>query len=156
MKENNKIFLRNAKLSDAEKLYHWRNSDSVRKNSFSPNPITYDEHLKWLKKALKMPSRYIFIATLSAEDIGVTRLDITNNSAEISIYLAPNKISQGLGKPLLSATIYWCENNLPNIKKLTAKILPENKRSQKLFEKSGFTLQTLEYTKTINGNNTYE
>ena len=43
-------YLRVADWGDVDLLFSWANDKEVRKNSFSSEPICYEEHLAWFRK----------------------------------------------------------------------------------------------------------
>ena len=64
MGEGRHCFLREAKWEDMEQLFLWANDKEVRKNSFSMEPISYEEHQEWYEKKLeKKAHRCIFCVT---------------------------------------------------------------------------------------------
>lgn len=143
------IMLRLATLSDMEKIYIWRNDESVRQYSHNPAEIDYAQHQLWYEKVMDDSNRPVLIASISGEDLGIVRFDINAHQAEISIYLISNKQGNGYGSALLSAGEEWLIKHRQNIRNITAEILPENIASQKLFELSGYTPNAIRYQKSI-------
>jgi len=54
--------LRPATRDDAELLLRWANDRGVRKASFDPRPIDWDEHVAWLEARLRDPFSRIWVA----------------------------------------------------------------------------------------------
>jgi UDP-2,4-diacetamido-2,4,6-trideoxy-beta-L-altropyranose hydrolase len=145
----NGLMIRKATLIDAETILPWRNSEQVRKNSFNPSVITKSEHLLWFDESLNNPTRHLLIAELDNNPIGVLRFDILENKALINIYLKPTMSGQGIGTAILEAGCEWIKNYTPEIYSIHANILSHNKASLRAFEKTGFQVHYLTYSKKI-------
>lgn len=143
------IELRQATLSDMEKIYVWRNDISVRQCSHNPAEIDYSQHKLWFEKNLDDSNRPVLIASLQGEELGVVRFDINACQAEVSIYLRASMQGNGFGAALLSAGEKWLIKHHQNIKNIIAEILPENIASQKLFELSDYVPNAIRYQKSI-------
>ena len=46
------VYLKEAGRKDLDLLFQWVNEPSVRKNSFSTNVVSYEEHIEWYNKIL--------------------------------------------------------------------------------------------------------
>ena len=98
-----KIEFRNVLDTDREtqlKIRDWRNHDDVRKYLFNTNIITKDEHSNWLLSLKNNDERLYFIAYKNNVPTGVvypTKIDSTNKSCNLGIYLNPDYFFQGLG-----------------------------------------------------------
>ena len=57
------LYLRRAGMADAETLFRWRNDPEVRENSFRTQPIPHEEHIAWLKAALRDAAQEIYITS---------------------------------------------------------------------------------------------
>lgn len=132
------IVLRRATENDERSLFEWRNASETRRYAFNPKPIGWEEHVQWFRSSLACPDRHLFIGELEGQPVGVLRYDVTDETGEISIYLVPGCSGRGLGTALLRAGSDWVANNLPQVTKLCAKILPENVASRKAFAKAGY------------------
>lgn len=141
------IILRSATEEDCRKMYEWRNHPQVRQGSISSEEITFAVHQEWFTRALHSASRRLLIASLENEAVGVLRFDFTGNRAEISIYLVPECIGNGLGQHLLNAAESWLKMHHPEVTHLVAKVLADNLRSQKTFKKAGFVPYLIELHK---------
>lgn len=58
-----KEYLREATKDDVDLLFKWMNDPAVRKNSFSSEKITYEEHTSWYRSLLenKNCKQYIYM-----------------------------------------------------------------------------------------------
>ena len=85
------------------------------------------------------------------EPIGVVRYEMNElNSAEISIYLVPNKIGTGFGKFVLLKADEWLKSNYPSIKQINANVLSNNTKSMHIFESANYKLDNSWLSKKIN------
>jgi len=143
------VELRMAELIDARRIYEWRNDPGVRKYSHDTAEIDYSQHQIWFENVLKDDRRPILIGCMKDEEIGVVRFDMNNEEAEVSVYLAPKMQGRGYGAALIDAAEHWLSINCPEVKKIIAEVLPENRASKKLFEVCGYSLNTLQYQKSV-------
>jgi UDP-2,4-diacetamido-2,4,6-trideoxy-beta-L-altropyranose hydrolase len=133
------LLLRKAALHDADLIYKWRNSAEVRRYSLNPAVLDHAKHIEWLQNALTNKHCVLLIAELNSDHpIGVLRYTVEHDNAEVSIFLNPNMIGKGLGSTILQLGAQWLKKEMPHIKQITAKILPENIASQKTFVQAGF------------------
>ncbi len=126
---------RKVTLSDAKKLYIWRNNPDIRKISKDKNTFKFDSHMIWLKKVLEDPEILFLIAENENEPIGVIRFNIFENIASLSIYKVPNS-RKSFG--LLKKSSNWLFKTHPNIKGIKAEILEENEVSYNAFYSAGY------------------
>lgn len=143
------IDIRLARLDDSEKMFQWRNHPSVREISRNANVIDWQNHQKWFAAALADSNKILLIGQYSECPVGVVRFDVRNDEAEISIYLAPDKVSSGLGRSLLQTAEQWLVANHPYIRKICAHVLGANQCSQKLFIGAGYLVESTDYSKRL-------
>jgi len=132
------LVLRLADRDDRDKIFEWRNDPKVREMFFDPGPIDKETHNKWFASMLVSKESLLLIGELDKDPVGVVRFDISGKSAEISIYLLPEKIGCGLGLPLVRNSVKYIFDQVPDIQEVIAKVLPENIGSVKTFIMSGF------------------
>lgn len=146
----NEITLRKATIDDMELTFNWRNAPENRYYCIaSSDLIDITTHTNWFNKILVDKNRYLLIAEINKNPIGVLRYDIINNSAEISIHLKPGTSGKGIGTALIVKGSAWLKDTVPSVKHIIANILPENIPSQKAFAKAGFRTHHLCLTKDI-------
>jgi RimJ/RimL family protein N-acetyltransferase len=118
------LFIRPAKIEDADNLLKWKNDPVMRKYSIVSNKaITKRSHIKWLEKNLDN----IFILNDGTGDIGDVRLD----EKYIAIKLAPEARGKGYGATAINHFKY------PGV---LAKIVDGNVASMKTFINCGFNV----------------
>ena len=140
--------LRFATTDDCRMVFEWRNQEEVYRYSFSPEPVTWEEHRIWFAGSLQNPFCDLLIAEYDGVPCGVIRFDLTDDSsqAEVSVYLATNFQGRGLGMQLLKAAEVWLHANRC-ITRLLAKVREENIASRKMFQRSGFALEYVQMVK---------
>ena len=149
--------IREARADDCERLYAWRNHETVRRHALDPAPLALEAHRDWFALALGNPDRHLLVGELLSErggsPVGVVRYDIdrTKREAEVSIYLAPEEMGEGLGGRLLERGETWLREREPDVTSIRALIKPQNEASVKLFTRSHFEAQHVTYSKFIRG-----
>ena len=123
---------------DGDKVFLWRNNETVRRASLDSGEITLDEHRDWFRSSLIDTSRSMLIAEDAGTPVGVLRFDVVGDVAEISIFLDPDRLGRGYGTEMLRKGADWVRQNLSGIATLRAKVKSDNPMSSRTFEKSGF------------------
>jgi len=141
------IALKLAGAGDSADLYRWRNDEAIRRQARNPEPIARAEHERWLAATLADPERRLLIARDAGGPLGVVRFDKSGNRAEISIYLVPARLGEGLGPALLAAAEAWLGKDSPEINWIRAEVLPGNSGSEHLFASSGYSRTDRHYEK---------
>ena len=143
------VQVRLAREEDCELLHRWRNAPAVRAVSRASAPITLGKHQQWFTSVLQSPDRALLVGEDPQGPVGVVRFDMQDERAEVSIYLAEPRMGQGLGSGLLAAAERWLVNARPEVSALVAETLAGNAASQRLFEDSGYSLDTHRFSKRI-------
>jgi UDP-2,4-diacetamido-2,4,6-trideoxy-beta-L-altropyranose hydrolase len=142
------LTIRKAQKDDAEFFYNLRFSDEVIAASFTKVRPSLQEHIKWFNEKLNSQNVIMLIASEQGKSIGYLRYNLSGYHAEISIALAPEVRGKGLGQKLLNEGESWMKKNT-EVKVLTAKVLPGNTSSLKMFEAQGFTNKLTSLEKVI-------
>ncbi len=133
-----KGYLRKADKNDMDLLFQWANDRTVRNNSFSTKQIQYEEHKQWYQNLLNRTDCIQYIYMQELEAIGQVRLTINGSVAEISYSICEKKRCMGYGKTILRLLYKQVKEDFPQIKKLIAKVKPENIASRKVFTEVGY------------------
>lgn len=133
-----KGYLRKADKNDMDLLFQWANDRTVRNNSFSTKQIQYEEHKQWYQNLLNRTDYIQYIYMQELESIGQVRLTINGSVAEISYSICEEKRCMGYGKTILRLLYKQVKEDFPQIKKLIAKVKPENIASRKVFTEVGY------------------
>lgn len=129
--------LRKVNFDDWEILLAWRNDPVTRQNSHHTEPVTEENHRKWLTGILDNPDRQLFIAFEGETPVGTVRADFSDsdNSYELSWTISPGQRGKGIGKKIVSLLA----------KKLNARLRAEVKKgndaSVKIAEAAGLSFK---------------
>lgn len=135
----NDLMIRPAVIEDAALLLSWVNSaDSLRWKQNTTNPVSPIEHDNWLRSQLADPATKIWIIVRNGVDIGQVRLEKKAGFVYTDIYLSPaargnNNASAGLNIALEAYSV------IDGGQQFCALVHVDNKSSQKLFSRNGFT-----------------
>ena len=148
-----KISLRPLHPDDIYNIFDLSNEKEVRKNSFQPEQISFEDHEKWFDKMYNNSDNLFLVISIQGDFAGQVRFDFEDDSATISISIKKSFRGLGLGISFLDESIQYLKKNVPFIKLIKAYIKENNKKSLKLFEHMGFN-----YKKNviINNNNALE
>jgi UDP-2,4-diacetamido-2,4,6-trideoxy-beta-L-altropyranose hydrolase len=145
----NEIGIRKASAHDSQNIFQWRNMSFVRSVSRNQNVITWEDHQKWLISVLSSKSKHLLIGELRRAPVGVVRFDLEDEVAEVSIYLTPEALGQGLGECLLKYAEEWLVANTLGVLRLKATVLGVNDRSRRLFLRAGYVVDQTLFTKEL-------
>ncbi len=130
--------IRLASLDDIKLLWHWANDPNVRANSFNPQTISMDDHVKWFKKKLTSPDTRIWILELNQVPVAQIRYDrIQEDTAEIDFSVVSEYCGKGFGQKILKLTTDMACDKL-GVTYLRGVVLNNNKSSAGAFAKAGF------------------
>lgn len=136
------IKLRHANRKDCRTIWQWANDPDVRAVSFAPEPIAYEDHVKWFEARLDDADCLMYIAEDSAAGrhptpVGQARFERKGQEAVISISLDREFRARGLGARIieLAARTYLAATDAQVI---NAYIKTENAASLAAFKKAGF------------------
>lgn len=133
-----KIYLRDVTEQDRDLLFQWANDEAVRKNSFSSKEITQEEHGRWFDKMMQNENCIQWILQAEDEPVGQIRITVNGETAEIGYSICLTRRGEGFGKLMLKLVMEHVRAEFPTIRKLVAKVKPENIASRKAFEDNGY------------------
>lgn len=136
--------LRPVEHTDRQLLWEWANDPDVRAFAFNPEPIPWEDHVRWFDHRMASPESLHFLA-VDRDDVpvGQVRFDLKKNNevsggeAEIHIAVAQGFRGGGHGSTLLrlAAEKLFRETSVETIRAL---IQPRNGASLRAFENAGF------------------
>lgn len=140
------LTLRPAEKADAKQLFEWTNEAETRKNSFSSEPVLWENHIAWLDKKLADRNCLFFILLYEEKPAGTVRLDVNTEteSGVISYSIAKDFRGNGFGGKLLALAEE--EGKRFGLRYLLGSVKPDNKASSRCFLKNGY--EPAEETKT--------
>lgn len=132
------FWLRQAGEDDRLLLWQWANDPGVRRNSFSMQAISWEDHESWCEKKLSSPDCRIWIMQIGALPVGQVRYDrIVADTAEVSLSIAPGFRGKQLGTRLLEASAPRAAREL-KVGWLQGVVRIDNVASRRAFLKAGF------------------
>ena len=132
------------KNSDIQLVYDLSNDPDVRKNSFSHEIITWEEHRIWYSKTIHDPDILFFLIFDNKDFVGQIRFDRRKNIASpiINISITKKYRGKGFASDCLKLAVNELKINWTGTTKINAHVLYENKVSNIFFVKNGFELIT--------------
>ena len=134
-----KVELRELSLNDTEKIVRWRNQDFVLENFIDKRLITKESHINYYHSRIETGLVKQFIIVCDDIDVGTTFLrdiDYQKKDAEFGIFIGEKDyLSKGVGSKAAKLIVEFGFDQL----KLD-RILTNNTRAQKSYEKVGFHL----------------
>ncbi len=144
-----RVELRPVDAEDMHNIYVWRNDIRVRRYSRDSSEIKPEQHERWFNSVLNNSNVRLFIGSADNEAVGVVRLDMSHDEAEISLYLVPGKQGHGYGGALVESAENWLRSEQPAVSHVVAEVLADNNASNRLFNACGYVMDTMKYRKRI-------
>jgi spore coat polysaccharide biosynthesis predicted glycosyltransferase SpsG/RimJ/RimL family protein N-acetyltransferase len=141
--------VRKATQNDARLLFDGRNAEAVRRWSQDNCSIDWQAHQAWLAASLSNEQCLLLIAEAGDGPVGVLRYDLDGVSAEVSIYLFGGRFGLGWGRALLARGEAFVTAHWPQVRTITAQVLPANRSSLSLFREAGFTQSACVFTRVL-------
>jgi RimJ/RimL family protein N-acetyltransferase len=132
------LTLRRAAPFDARIVWPWRNAESTRRYFTQPEAVPLEDHLAWWSRSLQSVTRWLAIAEVGTQPVGVIRFDLEGDTATASIYLDPLLTGLGLGERLIAAAGDPVRAAFPQARRLKAVINARNSASARAFEAAGY------------------
>ena len=129
--------LRPASLEDGPRLLEWRMDPEARAASFDSGTIALDAHMAWLREQLSSEAARTWIGMLGDVPVGVVRFNVEGGRATVSVTVAPDRRSAGIGARLISL---GCSKvaATTHVRHVDAWIRRENTASEQAFIRAGF------------------
>ena len=131
--------LRPATLEDGPRLLEWRMDPVARGASFDTGLIAHDAHVAWLREQLASQEARIWIGMLGDVPVGVVRFRLEGDRATMSVTVAADRRSAGIGRRLISLGSAQLAAST-NVSHIDAWIRRENTASEAAFTHAGFRL----------------
>ncbi|GCE64762.1 UDP-2,4-diacetamido-2,4, 6-trideoxy-beta-L-altropyranose hydrolase [cyanobiont of Ornithocercus magnificus] len=152
LNKGRKLYLRRAADSDEPLLLHWANDSEVRSNSFSPKPITSEDHNQWFQNSLINPNRLILVAVdVTSHPLGQIRFDRNPVTDNVSVDLSLDTAVRGFGlaSTLLHQGIQLMQECWGKDMLVFAEVFRKNIASNLTFAHYGFTLGALMQSQSV-------
>lgn len=127
--------------SDLMCILEWRNRLEVRRNMFTQQQITPDEHLNWFRRVSEDGSRHQYIYEDDGERLGYFNFTILAGGtvADWGFYLSP-EAPKGTGRRMGMSAVDIGFKEL-GLRKICGQVLDFNIQSKKMHESLGFLLE---------------
>lgn len=130
--------LRPVESGDMDQLFRLANDPDVRGNSFSPDPISYADHIRWFRDKLASPDSALFVLDCHGVVAAQVRYDRTEpDAAEVDFSVHAGFRGLGLGVRILAESAGEAFYAL-GVSRLFGVVFVGNAASRRCFEKAGF------------------
>lgn len=139
------VYIREINENDTANIVRWRNRDFVRKNLYSQELLTEEQHQEYFCKVVQTGKCRQFIIVVEnsgmLRDIGtifIKNIDIHSKKGEYGIFIGEEDAQgKGYAKEATRQILQYafCELNLNRV---YLSVLAENENAIHLYEKSGF------------------
>lgn len=143
------IVIRLTNSDDSADIFAWRNDERIRRVSRNTDVIAWAVHEHWISATLANASRRLLIGSDAEGPVGVVRFDLSGTSAEISLYLVPQRLGSGQGVGLFLAADAWLSENCPEIVEIMATVLVGNDSSEDALKSCGYRFMNGVFVKKI-------
>lgn len=133
------LTLRRATPDDCKMYWEWANAPSVRKASFSSDPIPWSRHVEWFTSTLRNPNCELLVAAdATGQPIGQIRFEVAKpDEAKVGVSIAEAFRGRGYGVALIEQGVAAFLAARP-VRVVHAYIKETNQASVRAFEKAGF------------------
>jgi UDP-2,4-diacetamido-2,4,6-trideoxy-beta-L-altropyranose hydrolase len=136
---------------DCHLVWEWANDSVTRENSFSSDPIPWEDHIAWFNSKLADPHVIFYIIQIASVPIGQIWFRIDGQEAIVSINIAPAQRGKGYsGQIIRMASMRLIKTTM--VRKIHAYIKPGNMTSIKAFIQGGYARKDMA---NINGNEAF-
>lgn len=143
-------YLRKANALDKKLYFNWANDAETRKNSFSIEPIAWEDHDKWYDEKMADKNTEMFVLMDFFKPLGQVRLAIEENVGIISYSVDADERGKGIGREMLLLLEKEMAKKKSSDFTLIAYVKEENVASNKVFESLGYTYyDDQSYRKTL-------
>lgn len=134
------LSIRKASQDDIDIYFNWANDLIVRKNAFSKDKITWENHVEWYAGKLKDENCYLYVLEKDHQPIGQVRFDIDSakGEAEIGYSVDANYRGKGVGTKMMGMGITQLQRDTDKVFSFIAKVKEANVASANIFINIGF------------------
>ena len=143
-----RVTLRPLEIEDTCNIVRWRNSKEVKKNLFSQEDITEEQHIRYFNDFVRQNRCIQFIIVVNDEDnskdigtIFIKNIDIANKKGEFGIFIGEEK-ARGLGysKYAIQEVLKFAFINL-ELNRVYLSVLNNNKIAIHSYLSQGFLIE---------------
>ena len=129
------LILRDANITDLERLFKLRNHPQIRRQSHTADEIDFNEHQAWFNRVLLDQFKIIRIAENDNNFVGVVRFELINDAYLVSWAVLPKYQGHGFGKKIVKIASQEMGDSM-----LRAEVKKSNLASIKIAEYVGMKL----------------
>ncbi|MBR1470465.1 MAG: GNAT family N-acetyltransferase [Lachnospiraceae bacterium] len=139
------LYLRRITEADTEQIIKWRNMPHVVERFLYRQPVTRQDHEKWLKEQVGTGrvEQFIIVLREGEREIGsqyFSNIDREAGSAEFGIFIGEEDVlGQGYGTEVLQLALTYAFGDM-GMREVTLRALADNTRAIRSYEACGFTL----------------
>ena len=129
--------------ADFGRLFEWRNSDKIRKFMFRSEPITWEEHIRWLETTVRKQPHLFRIYKIGQKPLGYISFnpfDTKDKHCFWGFYIGADDAPKGSGYKMCVMGLEYAFQEL-EIRKISAEVLEYNERSRRLHERLYFQIE---------------
>lgn len=136
------VQIRDVTDADRQLLWEWANDPAVRAAAFHTDPISWEDHVVWFSRKRADPRCTMYIIMSErGQALGQVRFDLqADGTADVDLSVAPQHRGRGYGAAALRHACRHLFEGRP-VRRVMARVKPENAASLRTFEQAGFTYQ---------------
>ena len=140
--------LRRAQEQDCRWFWELANDPEVRAASFTGDPISWEQHMRWFNSNVRNPNVILYLAVDQQDDqpelrVGHVRYEIDSREAVVSISLASQFRGKGYGKRVLAMATDALFRTT-EVFQVDAHVKADNAASMRLFAGAGYVEHRVE------------
>ena len=124
---------------DLDRVREWRNDDRVRRQMYSTEEISAEQHRNWFEQKMQEPGRRLMILEVDGKPLGFVNLGPCDAAGSMlwGLYAAPGAPA-GTGRQLGEAALDYAFNTL-GARQVRGEVLEHNSASLAFHGKLGFS-----------------
>ena len=133
-------FLRPMQESDLDLVLQWRNSDRVRRASYTDHIISRDEHLAWFERVRQDVRSAPFVFECETKPVGVvnlTDIDTDGGRCAWGFYVGAEDAPRGVGSAMGFCALEYAFENM-GLHRVVGEALADNEASVRYHRRLGF------------------
>ncbi|OUS22389.1 UDP-2,4-diacetamido-2,4,6-trideoxy-beta-L-altropyranose hydrolase [Rhodobacterales bacterium 59_46_T64] len=135
--------LRPLREEDAARLFEWRNQPHIRAASLTSDPLVWEDHQAWVRRAVQRDDGVFCIYGEGGRDLGAVSAICTGAGVwRWSFYIGAPESPKGAGRRMLAAFLREMALR-EDVNEIEAEVLPENAASIHLHRALGFATAPL-------------
>jgi hypothetical protein len=136
------LIVRTAKFSDSQFFYDLRGFKGYQQYFLSEFTIDFSDHDRWFRARCDAPLNLLYVASVSACDVGYVRFEPVSTFVgfEISFAIAPMQLGKGYSSEMILKSLHALRSSIPGSENICviANVFENNHPSKKALVNSGF------------------